>query len=96
MISHQVQSGGASWTKFEHSLMKIRSDLGIPTPFPTVGRGVDPKRVNVYNGSVVVHPSLETPYFHSFSAHADTGSRGLMAVLARKGQTGSPTDGVTG
>jgi len=43
MISRQVQSGGASWTKFEHFLMKIQSDLGIPTPFPTVGRGADPR-----------------------------------------------------
>jgi hypothetical protein len=62
-----------------------------------VGRGTDSKRVNVYNGSVVVHPSFATPYFLWFSAHAEEGCARPQgqAVLALKTQVAEATDGFT-
>jgi hypothetical protein len=99
MISGQVQSGGASWTKFEHFLMKIQSDLGIPTPFPTVGGVLIPDGSMFTTVLSWFTPRQTSPTSVGFPLtrnRARAASGQAVARPRRTGDTtGSPTDGFT-
>ena len=56
---------------FELSLMKIQSEMGIPTPLPTAGIGNDCKIACLHNGSMEFSPSSATPDFSRFSGSRD-------------------------
>ena len=69
---------------------------GIPTPFPTAGRGHQSPLANVCKGCVVVHPCFRIPDFGRFMARA-AAVVFVEAALAKTSlsQVAHATDGFT-
>jgi len=93
----------AAWYRAESKRL-FEVFQGIPTPFPTAGRGGNGRMLRIYRGLFEVYPSCGIPDFGRFMARAAavkvSGSRARQNLPLtgrsrdpRVSQTGSPTDG---